>query len=184
VFPPPEWLVYATPAIALFAMLVALASFVVAVATYRRAGARLGVDFEVGTIINKRLKGDAREVPAIVIQVTNRGMASIGINDFLLRPPSLIGLLRIGPHLLFEDFDVERLSGEELPVTLPPNTSMDWAYRIRSAGLGERQATSLPEIYERVRKSKIEVRLGNGRTIKRIRLTYGAMISLGTFEKS
>jgi hypothetical protein len=70
------------------------------------------------------------------------------------------------------------------PGNAPVNTSMDWAYRIRSAGLGECRATGLPEIYDRVRKSRIEVRLGNGRTIKRIRLTYGAMISLGTFEKS
>jgi hypothetical protein len=142
------------------------------------------VDFEVGTITDKRLKSDAKEVPAILIHVANRGMTSIGINDFILRPPSLIGFLRIGPHLLFGDFDVERLSGKKLPVTLPPNTSMDWVYRIRSAGLGECRATGVPEIYDRVRKSKIEVRLGNGRTIKRMNLTYGAMISLGTFEKS
>lgn len=163
-------------------MLIALSSLIVAVATYRRAGARVGVDFEVGTIIDKRLKGEAKEAPAIVIQVTNHGMASIGINDFVLRPRSLIEFLRIGPHLLFEDFDVERLSGEELPVILPPNTSMNWAYRIRSAGVGEYRATGLLEIYDRVRKSKIEVTLGSGRTIKRIRLTYGAMISLGTFD--
>jgi hypothetical protein len=125
----------------------------------------VGVDFEVGAIIDKRLKGNTKKVPAIVIHVTNRGMGSIGINDFALRPPSLIGFLRIGPHLLFEDFDVERLSGEELPVTLPPDTSMDWAYRIRSAGVGECRVTGLPEIYDRIRKSKIEVRLGSGRTI-------------------
>jgi hypothetical protein len=94
------------------------------------------------------------------IHVINSGMTSIEINEFLLQPPAIIGFLRIGPYLGFEeDFDVERLSGKKLPVTLRPNASMDWTYRVRSAGLaegwltdGSRLVTGLPEIYDRIRK--------------------------------
>jgi hypothetical protein len=142
VFLAPEWLVRATPAIALLAMLISLTSFALALKTYRRAGARVGVEYEVGTvtITDNRRKGDTKEeeVPAIVIHLTNSGMTSISINDFLLRPPTIIGYFRIGPYLAFdEDYDVERLSGKKLPVKLRPNTAMDWAYRIKSAGLAE-----------------------------------------------
>jgi hypothetical protein len=132
----PEWLVRATPAIALLAMLISLASFVLTLRTYRRAGARVRVRYEVGTATDKRLKGDAKEVPAIVVEVTNSGMTGIEIKEFFLRPPTIIEFLRIGPYLVFEEgFDVERLSGKRLPVTLPSNTSMDWAYRIKAAGV-------------------------------------------------
>jgi hypothetical protein len=187
----PEWLVRATPAIALLAMLISLASFVLTLRTYRRAGARVRVRYEVGTATDKRLKGDAKEVPAIVVEVTNSGMTGIEIKEFFLRPPTIIEFLRIGPYLVFEEgFDVERLSGKRLPVTLPSNTSMDWAYRIKAAGVaggwraeGSPLVTDLPGIYERIRKSKIEVKLGNGRTLKQMHLTYGAMISLGEYEK-
>jgi hypothetical protein len=75
--------------------------------------------------------------------------------------------------------------------TLRPNRTMDWAYRIKSAGLaggwrapeGSPLVTDLPGIYDRIRKSKIEVTLGNGRILKRMGLTYGAMISLGEYKK-
>ena len=124
----PEWLVRATPAIALFAMPISLASFVLALKTYRRSGARVRVEYEVGTFTDNGLKGDAKEAPAIVIHVTNSGMIGITINEFFLRPPTIIGFLRIGPYLVFEeDYDVERLSGKKLPVTLGHNRSMDWA---------------------------------------------------------
>lgn len=187
----PEWLVHASPAIALFALLISLASFVVALKTYRRAGARVRVRYVVGTITDERLKDDTKEAPAIVINVTNSGMTSIEIKEFFLRPPTIIGFLRIGPYLVFEEgFDVKRLSGKELPVTLPPNTSMDWAYRIKAAGVaggwwaeGSPLVTDLPGIYERIRKSKIGVTLGNGRMLKQMNLTCGAMICLGTYEK-
>jgi hypothetical protein len=43
--------------------------------------------------------------------------------------------------------------------------------------------TDLTEIYGRIRKSKIEVKLGNGGTLKQLHLTYGAMITLGDIEK-
>lgn len=187
----PEWLIHASPAIALFALLISLASFVVALKTYRRAGARLRVEYEVGTITDERPKHAAKEAPAILIHITNSGMTGIEIKEFLLRPPTIIGFLRIGPYLGFEDgFDVERLSGKRLPVTLSPNMSMDWAYRIKAAGVaggwrteGSPLVTDLPGIYERIRKSKIEVTLGNGRTLKQMHLTDGAMICLGTYEK-
>jgi hypothetical protein len=191
VFLAPEWLVRATPAIALLAMLISLASFVLALKTYRRAGARVRVQYEVGTATHNRPKGDAEEIPAIVIDVVNSGMIGIEIKGFLLRPPTIIGFLRIGPYLVFEEgFDVERLSGKRLPATLPPNTSIDWAYRIKAAGVaggwraeGSPPVADLPGIYQRIKKSKLEVKLGNGRTLKRMNLTYGAMITLGEYEK-
>jgi hypothetical protein len=193
VFLAPEWLVRATPAVALLAMLISLASFVLALKIYRRVGARVHVEYRVGTITNNRLKGGAKELPAIIIDVTNSGKTSIEIKKFFLRPPTIIGFLRIGPYLVFEDgYDVERLSGKKLPVTLPPNTSMEWVYLIKMAGVAggwwradesSSPVTDLPEIYDRIRKSKIEVRLGNGHTLKQLHLTYGAMITLGGIEK-
>jgi len=192
VFLAPEWLVRATPAIALFAMLISLASFFLTLKTYRRAGARVRVRYEVGTATDNRLK---KEVPAIVIEVTNSGMAGMEVKNFLLRPPTIIGFLRIGPCLLFEEDsehgDVERLSGKKLPVTIPPNRTLDWAYRIKSAGVAggwwraeeSSLVTDLSEIYQRMRKSKIEVGLGDGHTLKQLHLTYGAMISLGEYEE-
>jgi hypothetical protein len=170
-------------------MLISLASFVLALKTYRRAGARVRVAYEVGTITDNRLKGGTKEVPVIVIHVTNSGMTSIRINEFLLRPPTIIRFLRNGPYLMFDEgFDVEGLDGKKLPTTLRPNRTMDWAYRIKSAGLaggwrapeGSPLVTDLPGIYDRIRKSKIEVTLGNGRIFKRMGLTYGAIISLGS----
>jgi hypothetical protein len=136
VFLAPEWLVRATPAIALFAMLISLASFFLALKTYRTAGARVRVSYEVGTVTDNRLKADTKEVPVIRIHITNNGMTGIEIKNFFLRPPTIIGFLRMGPYLLFdEDSDVERLDGKKLPATLRPNRTMDWAYRIKSAGL-------------------------------------------------
>jgi hypothetical protein len=103
-----EWLAHATPAIALLAMLTSLASFVLALKTFRRAGARVRVAYEVGTITDNRLKGDTK-----------------------------------------------------LPVMLRPNTSMDWAYRIRLAGLAQgSRLVGLPdirpyqEIEDRIRRKR------------------------------
>jgi hypothetical protein len=193
VFLAPEWLVHATPAIALLAMLISLASFVLALKTYRRAGARVSVDYQVGTIANNARKGVAKELPAIIIDVTNSGMTGMEIKEFFLRPPTVIGFLRIGPYLVFEEgYDVERLSGKKLPVTIPSNTSMEWVYIIKMAGVAggwwradesSPLVTDLTEIYGRIRKSKIEVKLGNGGTLKQLHLTYGAMITLGDIEK-
>lgn len=184
VFPPPEWLVYATPTIALLAMLTALASLAVARATYRRAGPHVRVDFEVGTFSDPRVVGRLNEVPGIIIHVTNRGMVPVGLNDFMLRPPSMLKLLRDGPHLLFEDFDVEVLDGEHLPIVVPPSTTMDWAYRVKSAGMDSHRVTDLTGIYERIRQSTLEVRLGNGRKVKRTIRTFGAIVTLGDLESS
>jgi hypothetical protein len=125
VFLAPEWLVRATPAIALFAMLISLASFFLALKTYRRAGARVRVSYEAGTVTDNRLKvdTDTKEVPVIGIHITNSGMTSIEIKNFFLRPPTIIGFLRMGPYLLFdedsEDSDVERLDGKKLPGNTP-----------------------------------------------------------------
>lgn len=197
VFLAPEWLVHAAPAIALLAMLISLASFVLALKTYRRAGARVRVEYEVGTVTDNRLEGDEKVTPAIAIHITNSGMNGISIDGFLLRPPTIIGFLRTGPYLLFDenskDSDVERIAGKKLPVSLRSNRSMDWLYRIKDAGLAEgwgaegsnaerpRMVTGLPEVYGRIRKSVLEVRLGNGRTVKKVNLTYGAVISLGEY---
>ncbi|MCA1693797.1 MAG: hypothetical protein LC749_03210, partial [Actinobacteria bacterium] len=112
-------------------------------------------------------------------------------------PPTIIGFFRTGPYLLFDEnskgSDVERIAGKKLPVTLRSNRSMDWLYRIEDAGVAEgwsaegsdagrpRMVTGLPQVYGRIRKSALEVKLGNGRTIKKVNLTYGAVISLGEY---
>src|SRR5205823_1608179 len=75
--------------------------------------------------------------------------------------------------------DVVRLAGEDMPAVLPPSTTMTWAYTIKAVGLGDAQVTGLADVYERIRKSRITVDLGTGKSLKQTQRTYGEMISLG-----
>jgi len=164
--PPSPWLVYATPSVAVLALVVAIASFVVALITYRRAGPRVKVWFvieEIGTFKS--------ESAPLLILLKNRGLAPVDIDSFLLEAPFLRGLANT--KLFFLDDSPRLVHGETLPATLAPNSSLSWVYDIQSLGYGPRQTTEPATVSRRLRATTLVVQLGSGRVVRKMRINFG-----------
>lgn len=75
----------------------------------------------------------------------------------------------------------ERREGEELPVILPAHSTMRWGFDVRATGLGRRVTSDRRKVMRQLGLSTLKVRLGGGKTVKKMRVNLGIWDSI--FEK-
>jgi len=168
---PQPWLVSATPAVALVALVIAIASFGVAYATYRRAAPRVVPRFFVRTTYAGSRVNSVQKRTLVYIVIRNRGLAPVGIDSFSLGQPFFHHLRNI--KVSFSQLKL--LYGEELSTTLAPNASLSWTYEVRSV-FGRRKTTDPDEIRRRLQASTLVVHLGSGRDVRRVRIDYDGIL--------
>jgi hypothetical protein len=156
---PPTWLSYATPAVALVALLVAVASLAVALRTYRRAGPRVGA--KTAWFGSERAADDC---PAeIAVEFWNSGLEAVSIEDFRLRFASNEGTYD-------QRFEYDPSAGSELPTEIAPGRRKSAAVTVRRIYVPDnlqRQFGGLPAVTSRndiaalLKRARLVVRLGN-----------------------
>ena len=170
---PPPWLVSATPAVALVALVIAIASFGVAYATYRRAAPRVVSRFNVHNTYAGSQGKSAQLRTLVNIVLQNRGLAPVGIDSFSLGQPFFHHLRSMKVSF----YQLKLLNGEVLSTTLAPNASLKWTYEVRSVMFGRRKTTDPDKILRRLQASTLVVHLGSGRDVRRVRIDYDGILN-------
>lgn len=160
---PPEWLLYASPAIALGAMIVAALALWLNRKTYKAGGPGVRLLVWPGDLTT-----DWRQV-GIRVTVTNEGRAAVDVMRFVFLPDKT---LKMYPQA------ADHAVGDPLPYRLESSSSRTWslnpwplltAYEVfngyaeypRDPGERRRRINK-----KRIRRFKVEVLLGNGRKVR------------------
>lgn len=158
----PTWLSYASLAIALAALLVATASIILALATYRRAGPDVRAHYWVAKNVEELPA--ARAPLAVIITATNRGLASVDVERFILQHAD-----SSGKHFRWR-FDVnkdgELEDGPKLPMRLEAGTTRTWVYGLRKINLLKNTVTEFSQMATVLLPVQLVIELGNGRVAK------------------
>jgi hypothetical protein len=171
-----------SPELALCAMFISLLSFCVSAATFRRAGPRLRVWHSIGLARYTQEGAHGGEFACLQILTQNSGLATVGITNFQLERP-VLGLL-FNPLVIFLKNHVVLIDGASLDdLTVPGGTSNSWTYEIKVTGLGSNTPNDTRKILKRLRWTKLNVSLGNGKNATKRRFQpFSAIQSVGTFR--
>lgn len=158
----PTWLIYATPAIASSALLVALGSMLIARAAYRRSGPSVRVHCWIATTADEVL---VYEPPiSMIISAANRGLAPVDVERILVQNADFTG-----KHFRWR-FDVSevgvREDGPGLPVQLKPGTTVRWAYGLREVVLYNKVVAEEAAMYSALLLAQVVLQLGNGAEVR------------------
>jgi hypothetical protein len=157
----PTWWVYVAPAVAILSLMVSLASYRLASATYRRSGPRVSVWFN--SVFVDICDSEATRL-VLNISVRNSGLASVQVESFVLEKTTLLrGSTRL--ELAKESY-ASQLEGTTLPAELPGNSGLRFQYevkRLRIFHRGKFRETSRPdELYRLTHTATVTAVLGNG----------------------
>ncbi len=155
----PAWLSYASPAIALVALLVATASVLLARATYRRAGPDVRARYWVA--LNSEELPAARAPLVVIITARNRGLASVDVERLILQRGDFSG--KHFQWRFYVDETGELEDGPKLPVRLEAGTKRTWVYGLREINLNRKTATESSEMDSALRHAQLIIELGDGR---------------------
>lgn len=159
-----NWPDYASPAIAFGALLVALVSLSISLATYRRAGPDVRAHYWISEAAEPRENETSAPPLGVEVSATNRGLAAVEIGSFILQRGSSSGKTFRWRFRMEEEFELKQ--GPNFPLKLEAGTTRTWSFGVRQLQFPQKVLTEPESMFRALLGVDLFIQLGNGRTAR------------------
>lgn len=163
--PPPAWLAYATPTVALLALLIAICSLLYARATYHRSGPKVRVRTELVRVLDRK---HLKLYSVVNLQFLNAGLARVYVEEIVIRKGYTLGRFDPWAMRLTKEASNDHSNPFQLPIPLEPGKSVSGSYTIRYVRTSKDEfLRDSDEIDRWLLRARIYAVLGTGAVVKK-----------------